>query len=320
MQAGERKIRPGIREVVREGLTAAQKYVPESLLMDAAGFEIFNEIIQLPEYYPGRCEKEISSVYGKAIAYNFRQESKRWNIVEWIDHPSKPDGFLLKCFVNAGIEINYFPVSEFTELGESAKTKISEELPSINSAISYPGLSDFLSSVTFNDNPSLFFFGSVIECIETNDAIVLLRAIATRMKRKDRVILNLDFMKSPSVIEKAYYDYLGVNIMFSKNLLARLNREMDANFDLRQFEYWPLYDATNGACRKYLVSLTEQVVKFPKDNFQSWFKPWETISIGLAQKYSREMIQQLIEMSGLQTEKALYDNQRLCTMMILRSI
>ena len=152
------------------------------------------------------------------------------------------------------------------------------------------------------------------------DFVEISRDIGGRVDMSAAGLIGLMLMKSPAVIEKAYYDYKGVNTLYHKNALIRMNREMGANFDPQQFEYWPIYDAVTGTCRRYLVSQTEQVVKFSRQGFQIAFNSWETISVGLSQKYDNEMIHDLLEMSGMDMERSLGDHRQLCTLLMLRSI
>jgi L-histidine Nalpha-methyltransferase len=166
----------------------------------------------------------------------------------------------------------------------------------------------------------ILFMGANIGNFDMSEGAMLLKAISSRLKPKDRMLVSFDMMKSPSVIEKAYHDYKGITTLFKKNLLVRINRELSANFDLQQFEYWPIYDAVSGSCRSYLVSMKSQVVTIKSLDMDISFKPWETIFTGNAQKYSEEMIQELVGIAGLSMEKKLYDNRRYFSLILLKSI
>jgi L-histidine Nalpha-methyltransferase len=320
MQHEDKLMQPGIQRTVKRGLENNRKYLPEWLLLDQTGQELAFEISQLPEYYPSACAAEMYSLYGYAIACNFRQESRSWNFIDWIDHPTREGFSFLSACRKAGIELFYYPVATSETVTLQAGKLVEEGLPGVVHSMAYAALTEPLSYLPTKNFPTIYFLGDGAGNVDTNDLSVALKAISMKMKRKDRVILNLDLMKSPSVIEKAYHDYTGVNTLYHKNVLARINREMQSNFDLRQFEYWPIYDAVAGTCRKYLVSLTEQKVTFPKDNFTAMFKPWETIAVGLSQKYNEESTRELIAMSGLAVEKMLYDSRRYYTLMILKSV
>ena len=156
--------------------------------------------------------------------------------------------------------------------------------------------------------------------METNELLMLVKTISSAAKGRDRILLAVDLMKSPSIIEKAYYDYKGVYAHFQKNILERINRELEGNFNLRNFEYWPIYDAVSGICNRYLVSTTDQLVKIKSLDMEVLLRPWETIQTGSSQKFNDEMLNDVFLMSGVEVEKSLYDSKRLMNMFLLRSI
>lgn len=133
-------------------------------------------------------------------------------------------------------------------------------------------------------------------------------------------MIGFDLMKSPSIIEKAYHDYKGVTTLFNKNMLLRINKELNADFDVKAFEHWPIYDAVSGACRSYLVSLKNQTVRLGTLGLDVQFKAWETIHTEVSQKYTEEMIQELMMMAGLTIEKMLFDRRRFFSVVIARSV
>jgi L-histidine N-alpha-methyltransferase len=319
MEIGKRKIQPGIDAKVKSGLSCEGKFLPEWVLMDQRGREIFQEIKALPEFYVSSSISELSSLYHKAIASNFRQDSKRWNVIAWLDHPLH-ESSLVGEMLKSGITIDYFPITHSSGTVEWVNAELKKLGPLIQVRDATPDFSDTFDEISLHAHPTLFLFGPSAEGFESNDLAILLKVIGSRSGRRDRVVINFDLMKSPSVIEKAYYDYTGVNSLYYKSALERINREMGANFNLRQFEYWPIYDAVTGTCRRYLVSQTDQVIKFTRPVFEIRFLPWETISIGLSQKYDDEMISDLLQMSGMAMEKKLVDQNKLGALCILRSI
>lgn len=319
MEIGRRRIKPSIDDAVKKGLQRENKFLPEWLLLDHLGRELFDEISMLPEFYLASSLRRLGDLYHKAIAFNLKDESKRWNVIEWVDHPLHNPA-LLQQMVNAGIALNYFPVTHSAYLAKHIDDTINDPGSKLQMREPSPDFSDSFEEIPENGTPSLFLIGPWAEAAETNDLAVMLKAIGVRAGRKDRIILHLDLMKSPSVIEKAYFDYKGVNSVYHKNALTRMNREMGANFDLKQFEYWPIYDAVTGSCKRYLVSQSEQVVKFQKPGFQVKFNPWETIAVGTSQKYDDEMISDLLEMAGVIVERKLMDQSNAYAMFILRSV
>lgn len=306
-----------IAQAVAVGLRAGQKYLPSWMPFDSEGLLMMEELSRVPEYYPAAAQHHLMSLYARPLALNLFDVAKHWNVVDWSEQRYSNGGsaLLMQALRNAGVRMEYFPI---THLSDDALLSDKE----IQGTFVHPSLPDVIDVLPYlqQNLPSLFYLGDSAETLETNDLAVVLRALSSRMSHRDRVILFIDFMKSPSVIEKAYHDYTGVTTVLQKNALMRVNREMQANFEQRQFEYWPIYDATSGACRKYLVSTTEQVVRIKSRNAEIQFKPWETISVGLAQKYSSDTFAEVLQMSGMKAEKQLHDQLRNYSIQILRSI
>jgi L-histidine Nalpha-methyltransferase len=319
MKVRGQTIQFGIAAVVKKGLLSDRKEFPYWLTLDNLGLEIREEIRRLPEFYPAVSRAEIDTLYSTAIALNFKQESKRWNFLDWMDDTPGDASSLLEAFVKNGMSIIYYPVASSAEIAVHNRNLIKSHVPSIVETAAVGEVSELIESLQHDRSPSLFFLNSA-ESVDINDLAVLLRALSLTMGKKDRVMILFDLMKSPAVIEKACHDYKGVNGLLHKNALTRINREMNANFNPRQFEYWPIYDAVTGTCRRYLVSTCEQVVKFSQENFEVVFKPWETISMGLSQKYSEEMIDDLLQMAGLRLEKMIFDQRKYEALCILKSI
>lgn len=311
-----------IEEAVKAGLSAESKYLPSWLLYDERGDELFRKIMKLPEYYLTRSETEILHTYSDAIAWNLQQESSHWDIVELgAGDGTKTAIFLASAFTN-GLSIRYYPVdisaNTLSILARNMHRNFSAlEVHTVN-ADYIQGLSSILRESHFPR--VILFLGSNIGNLEVSAASVFLRKIATLMKPTDRLMVAFDLMKSPEIIEKAYFDSAGVTTEFNKNVLLRINRELGGNFDTAQFEHWPIYDPVTGACRSYLVSSRYQEVSLEALKMKVSFKPWEPIYMEVSQKYSEEMIMELISVSGLFVEKLLFDSDRSFTVSLLRTL
>jgi L-histidine Nalpha-methyltransferase len=322
MMLRHNKVATSISEAVRQGLSAKRKYLPTWLFYDKRGDELFREIMELPEYYLTRCEAEILQTYSDAIAHNFRQESKEWRIIEFGAGDGSKTLRLLTSFVSRGIKVHYSPVDISDNILNIIKNNLKERLPAVEVE---PVHAEYLDAISLLDGREptpllVLFMGGNLGNFERNSAAAFLNAIGAKMKNKDRMIIGFDLMKSPSIIEKAYHDYTGVTTLFNKNLLTRINRELGADFDLQQFEHWPVYDAVTGACRSYLVSLKKQTVRIRDLNLEVSFKPWETIYTEISQKYDEEMIYELMIVSNCAVERMLFDHQRYFSVVIAKSI
>ena len=129
------------------------------------------------------------------------------------------------------------------------------------------------------------------------------------MNPNDFLFIGFDLQKDPHTILRAYDDAQGVTAAFNLNLLARINRELDADFDLNKFLHYASYRPNECAARSFLISREDQTVRINALNRSFDFKAWEPIFMEISQKYSLEMIQELATESGFQVAKNFFDSQ-----------
>jgi L-histidine Nalpha-methyltransferase len=123
----------------------------------------------------------------------------------------------------------------------------------------------------------------------------------------DVVLIGADLKKNPKTILAAYNDAGGITKEFNLNLLARINRELNGNFDLSHFDHFPTYDPKTGACVSYLISLSDQEIKVGNESIS--FKRDEFIYMEISQKFTINDLQQLAANSGFRHEKNFFDKK-----------
>ncbi|RZL53022.1 MAG: L-histidine N(alpha)-methyltransferase, partial [Pedobacter sp.] len=123
----------------------------------------------------------------------------------------------------------------------------------------------------------------------------------------DILIIGFDLKKNPQKILDAYNDKAGITSSFNLNLLTRINRELDGNFELNAFEHYASYNPENGACKSYLISLQNQNVSIGGIDFK--FLKDEYILMEISQKYSKQEIEELANASGFKVAKYFTDEQ-----------
>jgi L-histidine N-alpha-methyltransferase len=255
------------------GLTATPKSLPPKWFYDAQGSALFEKITELPEYYPTRAERSILS----AVAGEIAALSKAQVLVELGSGSSEKTRLLLSALRDAGTLRAYVPV----DVSESALLLAGDAL-----AVEYPGLavhaivSDFEeylglepsadsvpadsasadSALDVADSgPRLVaFLGSTIgNMVPAERALFLLR-VRSRLRPGDSFLLGTDLVKDPAVLVAAYDDSAGVTAAFNKNVLAVLNAELGADFDLDAFDHVARWDADNEWIEMRLRSTADQ--------------------------------------------------------------
>ncbi len=275
-----------------EGLTAKEKFLHSKYFYDDNGSRIFQDIMQMPEYYLTDSEFEILSLQAKQIvdALNFNQP---YNIVEL----GAGDGFktfkLLEYLVHNNIEFHYVPIDISQEAIDLLTAKLKEKLPSLSI---YSRVGDYFEILkkenTQTKTPSLLLFlGSNIGNYDDVKARELLNIFNNNMKAGDKLLIGFDLKKNPVIIRNAYDDKHGITKKFNLNLLVRINKTLNADFEIDNFDFYSYYNPKNGEVKSYLVSLKEQKIQLGKLDVIIKFKQNELIWTELSKKYTQKGVE-----------------------------
>ncbi len=275
---------------VLNGLTSDSKYLSSKYFYDDNGSRIFQEIMEMPEYYLTNAEFEILSLQSKQIVEALKF-SEPFNIIEL----GAGDGFktfkLLEYLVSKKIRFNYVPIDISQEAMDLLSERLEKRLPGI---VIKPKVGDYFEILKQNkksDFPSLLLFlGGNIGNYKHDKAKELLRLFHTNMKIGDKLLIGFDIKKNPIIIHNAYYDIHGITKRFNLNLLLRINRELGADFKLDDFDFYCHYNPVNGEVRSYIVSLRAQTVYIKSLDIHVEFDHNELIWTELSKKYALDDI------------------------------
>ncbi len=283
---------------VFNGLTAEKKSLSSKYFYDDNGSRIFQEIMNMPEYYLTDAEFEILSMQSKQII-DALQFSTPFNIVEL----GAGDGFktfkLLEYLVNNNIDFNYIPIDISQEAIDILSDRLKERLPGITIKPKVGDYFEILKQNKQSDYPSLLLFlGGNIGNYNENKAKDLLNLFYGVMKSGDKLLTGFDLKKNPILIHNAYYDKHGITKRFNLNLLLRINRELDADFKIDDFDFYCHYNPISGDVKSYIVSLRKQRVELRALNKTIDFDYNELIWTELSKKYSLQEIEELASNSN----------------------
>ena len=292
---------------IKKGLTAEDKFLSSKYFYDDNGSRIFQEIMQMPEYYLTDAEFEILSLQSKQIveALGF---SEPFNIIEL----GAGDGFktfkLLEYLVNEKIEFNYVPIDISKEAITILSAKLKERLPKLSIKPRVGDYFDILKEESKNNIPSLLLFlGSNIGNYQSEEAINLIKLFNENMNVNDKLLIGIDLKKNPITIQNAYFDNAGVTKRFNLNLLLRINREFNADFKIDDFDFYCYYNPLNGEVKSYIVSLKKQTIHIEKLDLEVEFNQNELIWTELSKKYSIEDIENLADEANFSVKKHFLD-------------
>ncbi|WP_298754572.1 L-histidine N(alpha)-methyltransferase [uncultured Psychroserpens sp.] len=290
-----------------DGLTNEQKQLSSKYFYDDNGSRIFQEIMQMPEYYLTDSEFEILSLQAQQIvdALAFQQP---FNIIEL----GAGDGFktfkLLEYLVNNSVAFNYIPIDISQEAITILTQKLTKRLPELSITPKVGDYFEILKETSKSKTPSLLLFlGSNIGNYSQEDASNLLRLFNKNMNRNDKLLIGMDLKKNPITIHNAYYDEGGVTKRFNLNLLIRINREFDADFKIDDFDFYCHYNPVNGEVKSYIVSLKAQTVDIKKLGTTIEFKQNELIWTELSKKYALSEIEELSKKANFSIKKHFLD-------------
>ncbi len=289
------------REAVKDGLSGDQKTLPPKFFYDHRGSELFEEICNLEEYYQTETERSILSSNAEDI---LRKTGDRISIVEFGSGSSRKTRTLLREGLRRQETLEYVPIDISGEFLRESAEKLTEEfgnsLKITALAATYRTAMDHLPE---SDLPRLFvYMGGNIGNFPMEEIRELLTRTASAMTEKDRLLIGIDLVKDPEVIEAAYNDREGITAAFNKNILRRINRELDGEFHLDQFEHNAPYLRDQQKVEMRLVSLKEQTVPVHALDMSFHFEQGEHIHTENSQKFTRDSFRSLCNDVGLTFE------------------
>src|SRR5712691_4973207 len=244
------------RDVIA-GLTARPKRLPPKYFYDQAGAQLFEDITRLPEYYPTRCELAILRERAGEIAGFFPARSA---LIEFGSGSSKKVRIVLAA---APTIAAYVPVDISSQMLVQEAEELRRDHPHL---VVIPVEADFTQPFTLPaavaGRPHTGFFpGSTIGNFEPHEACAFLRHAGRMLGGGAHLVIGVDLVKDTRVLNAAYDDKAGVTARFNLNLLARINRELDGDFDLASFSYHAFYNSERHRIEMHLASKRRQQVR-----------------------------------------------------------
>lgn len=297
-------------EDVYLGLTSYPKYLLSKYIYDKKGDKLFQDIMNLPEYYLTNSEYSILENHSAEIAEKFTG-SNGFDLVELGAGDGKKTKVLLKKLVDLNVDFNYLPIDISLNVLEELEASLKNEIPQAQVKIQQGTYIESLKNISeLNSRKKcILVLGSNIGNLLHKDAINFLKQIQEAMNPEDMLFMGFDQKKDPQIILNAYNDATGVTAAFNKNLLSRINSELGGNFDLDQFSHWETYDPESGTAKSFLVSKKEQQVEIKVLGLDVHFTAWETIHTEISQKYDDSVVEWLAEEAGLKVTDYFVDEK-----------
>jgi L-histidine N-alpha-methyltransferase len=286
----------GMAADVRAGLTKPFKELSPRYFYDQRGSQLFEAITELPEYYPTRCERAILEDRSSEIVAAARPHS----LIELGSGSATKTRVLLDAMREAGCLETYCPVDISEEITTETAREIAEEYDGVQVRGLVCDFEHDLERVPVEGPRTIAFLGGTIGNFEPSQRASFLRRVANLLGEGDRFLLGTDLVKDRATLEAAYDDSQGVTAEFNKNVLAVLNRELHADFDLDAFEHVARWDAENLWVDIRLRSLANQVIDVASLELQIPFRAGEEMRTELSTKFARPGLEGIYADAGLE--------------------
>lgn len=296
--------REDFRRAVLDGLSRRPRAIPAKFLYDARGSALFDQICELPEYYLTRTETAILRAHAGDIAALAGPDCA---LIEFGSGSSVKSRLLLDAMRLA----LYAPIDISREHLDRSITRLRRDYPSLPiQAIctDYMALAD-LPQLSVSARRIGFFPGSSIGNLEPHEAVAFLLRARALLGDNGALVLGVDLKKDPGRLDAAYNDSAGVTAAFTLNLLRRMNRELQATFDLDSFAHDASYNLAEGRIEIYFRSLAEQTVTVAGQPFA--FADGERVHTEYSYKYDVSQLRSMAGQSGFRLDKVWMDPDRL---------
>ncbi|MFJ9551391.1 L-histidine N(alpha)-methyltransferase [Streptomyces erythrochromogenes] len=282
-----------LRADVLHGLTHTPKVLPPKWFYDARGSELFEEITRLPEYYPTRAEREILLERAREIA----AESGARTLVELGSGSSEKTRHLIEAMPALD---TYVPVDVSESALRGAATALLADHPGLRV---HALLADFTRAMQLPDSPGprlVVFLGGTIGNLLPPERAVFLASVRAMLSPGDALLMGTDLVKDEAVLVTAYDDARGVTAEFNKNVLAVINRELDADFHTADFEHVAVWNREQEWIEMRLRARSELTVKVRALDLVVPFAEGEEILTEVSAKFRREGVRKELAAAGLE--------------------
>jgi L-histidine Nalpha-methyltransferase len=304
-----------LAEDVLDGLTRPFKELPPKHFYDARGAELFDQICELPEYYPTRTERAIlDDAAAQLAAFTGAVE-----LVELGSGTAAKTRVLLDALYLAGTLARYVPVDVTETMVRDCAAELTAEYPGLQVHGVIGDFERHLDRVPPAAGPRLVvFLGGTIGNFPPGSRRRFLRQIADLLGPDDHLLMGTDLVKDPDVLETAYDDPQGVTAEFNRNLLHVLNRELDADFDPGDFEHVAHFDRRHEWIEMRLRARREHTVTVRALELPVHFDAGEEMRTEISAKFTRERLEGDLAAAGLQLVRWLTDPDELFALTLSR--
>ena len=284
-----------LRRDVRDGLAQTPKSLPPKWFYDSVGSDLFDQITRLPEYYPTRAEAQILRARSAEIA----AASGADTLVELGSGTSEKTRMLLDALRDNGALRRFIPFDVDAGVLNAAGSAIGREYPGIEIEAVCGDFEEHLGKIPRVGRRLVVFLGSTIGNLTPGPRTDFLSTLADTLQPGDSLLLGTDLVKDTGRLVRAYDDSAGVTAQFNRNVLAVVNRELDADFDLDAFEHVAKWNADEERIEMWLRAATAQRVRVARLDMTVDFAAGEEMLTEVSCKFRSDGVAAELATAGL---------------------
>ena len=294
-----------LKKELLDGLCAAEKYINPKFFYDEYGSQLFEKIMQLPEYYPSRTEMALLEKYKNEIATTLGKD-----IV--LIEPGAGNCEKVQYILNAVKPVCYMPIDISADFLFDCASKLQAKVPHITiHAIADDMKAKINPPKTFKKNKKVVFYpGSTIGNYDPAEALDFLKHVRNTVGEEGGLLIGVDLEKDKKTLNAAYNDEEGVTALFNLNALNHANKLLDSAINLDLFEHVAFYNEEHSRIEMHLESKTNHQCEIDGDKKVSFFEQ-ERIHTEYSYKYTLERFAKLAEKAGLKLKKHWVDDDEL---------
>ncbi len=291
---------PSLAEDVRNGLLGEEMTLPPKYFYDERGSHLFDRICDEPEYYPTRTEDALLARSAAEIMTTTRPQ----RILELGSGTSRKTRRLLDACNDIGLRPVYAPFDVCDEILLHASEGLTSEYPWLRIDALAGDYTAGLDGVPAGASPQLVvFLGGTVGNFDERGADIILADIRALMQRGDWLLIGVDRVKEPEVLHAAYNDSAGITADFNQNLLAVLNRELTADFDVDSFAHYSIFNPRASQIEMYLVAMRDMRIRLQALDESLEVEEGDAILTEISRKYTRTGAEAMLEHAGFAVQR-----------------
>ncbi len=294
------------RQEIITGLMSEKRTISSKYFYDENGSELFEEITELPEYYPTRTEKNIL----QKIAPELMNRNSSFEIIELGSGDCSKISILIDAIQKSNLEhINYIPLDISKSAIEKSANTLLDKFPEIKINGYVADFIHQLQQIPHSGKPRLIcFLGSTIGNFSKTESTKILHNLSKGLMAGDSLLVGFDLVKPEQVMQAAYNDSRGVTKKFNKNILNVINTIIDSDFDIANFNHHSFFNREKSRIEMHLVANKNCVINSPFFSAPVRFEKGDSIHTENSHKYYLSGINELIANSGLVIKNSFTDS------------